>query len=592
MLSFLRWLRATIVGALNTIARLTFVVIILALLIGLISMLEGDRLPGSMVLTMDLRQSMEDSAAGSALAFSRPVTVLDAVLALNAAERDQRIKGAFFRIGTGSVSVAEAEELGAAVKRFRDAGKFVFVHSQGFNSPGLGDYLAAASADEIWMQPLSPFSTAGTGGGEIFLRGLFDKMEAEPQIVKRAEYKSAADTFMEKSMTPADREQLTALMQTIYNAAVDGIAADRNLDRQTVIASLEASPQLTEDALRAKLIDKVGFDDDAREAALEKAGPGAKAVKISEYINSVLENGSIGSGPQIAVITASGDIQDGSASGGLGASSVIAGDDMASAIRDVAKNDQVKAIILRVDSPGGSVAASDQILDALRKAQDEGKPVIVSMASVAASGGYYISAYADRIVAQPGTITGSIGVLTGKVSIGKSLGLIGVGAEEVSVGKNTLMDSAFSPYTPDQLAAVNREADSIYADFTRKVSEGRKLPLEKVQDIARGRVWSGSDAQRQGLVDTLGGFWDAAGEAKKAAGLDPDAMVSFRLYPRPKGVLATIDSLFGETSEVARAASALALLLQSDAGRALTEAARDLPRARVEMRLTGLPDNL
>jgi protease-4 len=286
---------------------------------------------------------------------------------------------------------------------------------------------------------------------------------------------------------------------------------------------------------------------------------------------------------------ASGEIQDGSASGGFGTSSVIAGDDMAGAIREATRDSQVKAIIVRVDTPGGSVAASDQILDALRKARAKGKPVVISMASVAASGGYYISAYADRIVAQPGTITGSIGVLTGKVSVGKSLALIGVGSEEVSVGKNTLIDSTLSPYTADQLAAVNREADAIYGDFTRKVSEGRKLPLAKVQEVARGRVWSGVDARQQGLVDVLGGFWTATAEAKKLAGINAGDSVSFELYPRPKGLFATLDSLLGGSSDTAAAMQGLVSLMNTGAAKALVGAADDLPRAGVELRATGLP---
>jgi protease-4 len=592
MLAFLRWLRATFLGALNLIARLAFMVIILLFVLVGIGMLMGDGLPDSMVLTLDMRSAMPDSVSSSSLSLTRPVTVLDTVLALDAAERDGRVKGAVIRLGSGSISVAEAEELGTAIKDFRKSGKFVYVHSQGFNSPGLGDYLMAASADQIWMQPLSPFMTAGTGGSEIFLRGLFDKIGAEPQIVKRAEYKSAADTFMEKSMTPADREQLTQLMKSVYGAAISGIAADRKLTEAAVIAAFEASPQLTEDAVRAKLADRTGFDDDTQAAALRRAGQGAKATKIGDYIKAVVRNGSVGRGPLIAVVKASGEIQDGSASGGFGTTSVIAGDDMAAAIREAARDAQVKAIIVRVDSPGGSVAASDQILDALRKAKARGKPVVISMASVAASGGYYISAYADHIVAQPGTITGSIGVLTGKVSIGKSLGMIGVTAEEVSVGKNTLMDSSLTPYTPEQLAAVNREADAIYGDFTRKVAQGRRLSLDKVQQIARGRVWSGADAKEQGLVDQLGGFWTATGEAKKLAKIGANTSVSFRQYPRPKGIVAAIDDLFDSSSSVAGAAQGLVTLMNTGAAKALLGAANDLPRSRVELRAIGIPDNL
>lgn len=587
----LRWLGACALGALNMLGRLVFVVIILLFLLIIVGVMSGDGLPGNIVLTLDLRGTIADSASSNPLSLSSSVTTLDTVLALDAAGRDGRVKGALIRVGSGTVSVAQAEELGTAIKRFRAKGKFVYVHSQGFNSAGLGDYLAAASADQIWMQPHSPFMTAGTGGGEIFLRGLFDKIQAEPQIVKRAEYKSYADMFMEKSMTAADREQLTVLMKSVYDAAVAGVVADRKLDQAAVVAAFEASPQIGEDAMRAKLIDRIGFDDDAQTAALARAGSGAKAVKMGQYIEAVITNGAIGSGPRVAVIMAAGDINDGSAGGSFDTASVIAGDDMAAAIREAAKDDQVKAIVVRVDSPGGSVAASDQILDALKKAHAKGKPIVISMASVAASGGYYISTYADRIVAQPGTITGSIGVVTGKVSVGKSLALIGIGSDQVGVGKNTLIDSEFTPYTPDQLAAVKREVDVIYADFTQKVAEGRKLPLAKVQEIARGRVWSGADAKQQGLVDVLGGFWSATDEAKKLAHIPADSSVSFRLYPRPKGLLAAIDGLLGGSSDTAQALGSVVTLMNTGTAKAVVGAARELPRGGVELRATGLPKN-
>src|SRR5262249_55330565 len=202
-----------------------------------------------------------------------------------------------------------------------------------------------------------------------------------------------------------------------------------------------------------------------------------------------------------------GEIREGTAkTSWLSASSGIASDDLSAAIDQATRDKNIKAIVFRVDSPGGSVTASDQILHAVRKAQAAGKPVVVSMGGVAASGGYYISLSANRIVAQPGTITGSIGVLTGKVSIDRSLALIGVGTDTVGGGRNALYNSECQPFTPEQLAALNREADMIYADFTAKVAAGRHLPLTVVQGIAKGRVWTGADAHERHLVDELGGF--------------------------------------------------------------------------------------
>jgi protease-4 len=590
-MAFLRWLKSIAFGVLNGIAKAVAFVILVLFVVIVVGLVQGDGLPSNMVLALDLRSPLVDSTNGDFAFTAAPVTVMDVVLGLDAAERDPRVKGAVLRIGSANLSIAEAEEIGAAIKKFRASGKFVIAHSQGFLASGLGDYLTASGADEIWMQPKSPFTAAGEGGSQIFLRGLLDKLNADPQIVKRADYKSAADQFMEKNMTPADREQLTRLMQSWYDSATSGAAAARHLTQPRVVAAFEASPQFTENARAAGLIDKIGYDDDAQSAALTRAGAGAKMLAMSEFVRVRNQTAQYASGPHIALIPASGEIQDGAAGGGglFGGGEVIGGDTLSKAIRAATADKDVRAIILRVDSPGGSVTASDQILAAVRKAQAAGKPVVVSMGGVAASGGYYISLSANRIVAEPGTITGSIGVLTGKVSVDRSLALAGVGTDSVGIGRNALYNSEFQPYTPDQLAALNREADAIYADFTQKVADGRKLPLAKVQGIAKGRVWSGADARAVGLVDELGGFWTAADAAKRLAGIAPGERVSFRLFPKQKGLFETIGDLFGDSSAGVRAAQGFVTLMNAPAIRTLVGAVGDLPRGGVELKANNLP---
>jgi protease-4 len=440
------------------------------------------------------------------------------------------------------------------------------------------------------MQPKSVFSAAGEGGGELFLRGLFDKIQAEPQIAKRSDYKSAADMFMEKNMTPADREQITALMQSWYDTATADAASDRKLNAKVLAAVFDKSPQFAEDVKKAGLIDRIGYDDDAQAAASGRAGGAAKFIKMSEFVRAKEEASQYNNGARIALIEGSGEIVEGTAGGGLfGGNTVMAGDDIARAVRQAAQDKSVKAILLRVDSPGGSVSASDQILDAVKKAQAKGIPVVVSMGGVAASGGYYISASADKIVAEPGTITGSIGVLTGKVSLGKSLGLLGVGTDQVGVGRNALMDSEMTPYTEEQWAALNAQADAIYADFKQKVATGRKLPLDKVQEIARGRVWSGADANSRGLVDELGGFWTATAATAKLAKIDPNERVVFKRFPRSKTFFETLNEAFGETTASARAFQGIITLLNTPAARAVIGASEDLPRGGIELRATNLP---
>lgn len=590
MLGFLRWARSILVGAVNGILKLALAIVILIGLIAAIGLMKGDGLPSNIVLTADLRGAMPDSTQPGFVFGGKPLSVVDAVLALDHAGRDSRVKGFFIRLGSASLSVPQAEELSAAVKRFRATGKFVTADAQGFLSTGLGDYLLASSANEIWMQPGSPFTAAGAGAGTIFLRGLFDKIDAVPQIVKRADYKSAADMYMEKGFTPANRVQTTALLQSWYDSATSAAAAQRKIPLAKLTADMDASPQFAADAKKAGLIDKIGFDDDARSAALTRAGKGAKPVSLARYAAITSQASSFGSGERIALITGVGDIVDGEANSGVfGGKQVIAGDDFARAIRHATENRDVKAIVLRIDSPGGSVLASDQILDAVKKAQAAGKPVVVSMGAVAASGGYYISSSANRIVAEPGTITGSIGVLTGKVSIGKTLGLIGVSADQIGVGKNALFDSAIAPYTPDQLAALNHQADVIYADFKKKVAAGRKLPLAKVDEIAKGRVWSGADAKKQGLVDTLGSFWTAVAEAKTLAKIPAKDRVVFVRYPRPHGFFDAIDALFGKSEASMKAIEGLSTLANTPLARAAIEAMGSVPRGGVELRATDLP---
>jgi len=279
----------------------------------------------------------------------------------------------------------------------------------------------------------------------------------------------------------------------------------------------------------------------------------------------------------VALVEAAGEIRDGTAHNSLlNASSGIASDDLSAAIGQAVRDKDIKAILLRVDSPGGSVTASDQILHAVEVAQKAGKPVVVSMGSVAASGGYYISLSANRIVAEPGTITGSIGVLTGKVSFGKTLGLVGAHAEDVSVGKNTLMDSGIEPFTDAQWANLNHQADVIYDDFTSKVAAGRKLPLDKVRDVAKGRVWSGADASKRGLVDALGGFWTAAAQASALSGVATGDM-TFRIYPRPTGLVGRIAEMSGGLDASLGVLGRVESLLDLPPFRAILSQASSLP---------------
>jgi protease-4 len=589
MIGFLRWTRRVAIGTLNGIAMLAFFMVLVVATLFIAGLIEGDGLPSQMVLSLDLRTSPPDSSHAPELFFERRTPpVMDTVLALDRAGRDSRVKGVFLQLG-GGLSVAQAEEIGAALIRFRATGRFVVAYAQGFLDSGLGDYLTAASADQIWMEPRSPFSAAGTGAGAIFLRGLFDKIQAVPQIVKRSDYKSAADMYMEKGYTGPDREQTTAFLQSWYNTAVKSIAAERKVSPGSVVAFLQANPQFAEDAKRAHLIDALGYDDQAKHAARQRAGR-AKLVALGDYSRATADESTIGKGPHVALIEAAGEIVDGTADHGtLGGNQVIASDDYAEAFRKATRDRSVKAILFRIDSPGGSVTASAQILEAVKEAQAAGKPVIVSMGPLAASGGYFVSCSANRIVADPATLTGSIGVLTGKVSFGKSAALLGVGAADIGVGNNALFDSAVEPFTPAQLANLNSQADVIYMDFKQKVAQGRKLTVAEVETVAKGRVWTGADAQPRGLVDELGTFWTAVGAVKTAIGVSPDMRLVFKLYPEKEGFFEELEDLLSGSSAGIRATEGLSTLMRSPGVRAVVNAVEGTPHGPVELRATNLP---
>ncbi|MGZ5927724.1 MAG: signal peptide peptidase SppA [Rhizomicrobium sp.] len=586
MTGFLHWLRSIMAAVLNGIAKFVFLLVLIFAVLLVIGLAQGDGLPSNTVLTLDLRQSVADSATSGLSLSGAPQTVMNLVFALDHASRDSRIKGVVMRLGNGALSLAQAEEISAALHRFRDHKKFVVAQATGFLTSGLGDYVAAAAADQIWVQPKSDFKVSGGGVGEIFLKGLLDKIQAVPQMAKRAEFKSAADMYMEKSMTDADKEQLTQVTKSWSDTAVAQVAVDRHMDPAKVSAAFDASPQFAEDAKAKGLVDRIGYDDDALGAALGRAGAGAKPVKITDYIKA--QNFSVDYGANLAVIEAAGEIVDGTARGDIfNTTAGIASDDLSEAIRQAARDPRIKAIVLRVDSPGGSVTASDQILDAVKKAQAKGKPVVVSMGGLGASGGYYISASADKIVAQPGTLTGSIGVLTGKVTLGKSLNMAGVELGEIASGKNTLMDSAIQPYTPEQWALLNHEADVIYDDFLHKVAAGRKLPFEQVQAAAKGRVWTGAHAKARGLVDSLGGFWTAAGMAARLGGVAPD-QIAIKIYPRRRGLVESLGNLMGRSEASLKALEGLQTLMALPGIQGVVGALAQAPRGRVELRAANL----
>lgn len=559
------WFLARIKGIFNLFASFIIFIVLLALISSVVGVFTQPKVPAEMVLTMDLRNGLPDSRPNSLFADEHAVTsVIDAVTALAAAEKDERVKGLFLRVGGGGMSSSEAQELRAALKSFKAKGKFVVAHAQAFYANSMGDYLLASIADEIWMQPVSEMNTAGVATTSMFFRGLIDKINAVPQFEQRYEYKNAANVYTEKDYTQWHREATTRLLDSVFESATASIAGDRKKTRDEVVALINGAPYLTQEAIDKKLIDKQGYDDEAKDAALAKAGNKAEVKTLSEYFELVGSPWHHPGSPTIAFIHGDGQINDGKSEGGFGGSPSIGGDTIAKAFRDATEDDDVKAILFRVNSPGGSAIASDQILDAVKKAQKAGKKVVVSMGNVAASGGYYVSLSADKIFAHETTITGSIGVLSGKIVTVGTWALLGIDVKAIGVGTNALMQSDNQPFTPEQLEKFKRGVDQIYADFTAKVAAGRKMSVEKVREIAKGRVWTGMDAKARGLVDEFGGFRAALEATKALAGIPADSEINLVSYPRRRSPFEEVAEMFGTTAEVVRVVSVFSKVLGTE----------------------------
>lgn len=573
------WFLARLKGIFNTIASFILFIVLLILVSTLIGTFSQPKIGSNLVLTMDMRDNLPDARQPNPFGDPNRVgSVIDAVAALARAETDDRVKGVLIRIG-GGVSSSTAQELRAAIKSLRAKGKFAIAWAQSFPSNAMGDYFLASAADEIWMQPVSEMNTAGVATSAMFLRGLLDKIDAKAEFTQRYEYKNAANMFTEKDFTAAHREASTRLIESVFESATAGIAGDRKKTREEVVALINAAPYLTQEAIDKKLIDKQGYDDEAKNAALAKAGEGAEVKTLSEYY-AFAGNPWEGFGrPTIALIQGDGQINEGESQSSWGGDSSMGGDTIAKAFRDATEDSDVKAILFRVNSPGGSALASDQILDAVKKAQKAGKKVIVSMGEVAASGGYYVSLSADKIFAHETTITGSIGVLSGKIVNSGSFALLGIDMKAIGVGTNALMQSSLQPFTPEQWAQFNKGVDQIYADFTQKVAVGRKMPVEKVREVAKGRVWTGADAKVRGLVDEIGGFRAALEYTKAAAGIPKDSEINLKRFPHSKSPFEEIAKMMDTSVSVVRTVALLGEVLDNTPVVKMMEAIRDDQKA-------------
>ena len=515
------------------------------------------------VLEIDLREGLTDQPPTNPLAVfgGGGLAVIDVVDALERAAADRNVKGVLIRLPETGMTPAAADELRQAIVRFRGSDKPVVAHSQGFMPIGtvVDSYMVGAAADELWMQNTATFGATGLALDQMFLGRAAERYGVDVELEQRYEYKNAVNEYLESDFTPAHREAMSAWMQSIFDTALGTAARDREIDPAAMRTAIESGPHTSQEALNLRLIDRIGQVEEAERYIKEKAGRNAELVPIGDYIATHGPRPGSG-GDVIAIVGGEGAIVTGAGGSAdpFGGGSMIYSDATAEAIYDAIDDEDVKAIVFRVSSPGGSPEASEQILAAVRAAKAAGKPVVVSMGAYAASGGYWISSEASAIIAQPSTLTGSIGVFGGKFVFADALSRFGVDMRGISVGGD--YSDAYStaePFNQAQRAELSAQMDRIYEDFVTRVATGRNIPPERVREIARGRVWTGAQARELGLVDELGGLHEAIRKAKELANIAADQSVSFRRYPQPLGFWDALSEAFGVSSQGAQALVAL-----------------------------------
>jgi protease IV len=488
------------------------------------------------VLALDLSRPVTDAPPGSLLARvrSRGPALRDTLEALEQAARDPRIHAVVARVDAPAESWAHAQELQGAITAFRASGKPALAHAQTFSEAGDATlaYLVATAFDEVHLQPTGEVGVTGVALIQPFVADLLGKLDVIAQFDHRHEYKAAKNLLTERAFTDAHREASDRIVASLSDQLLDAIAAGRQLPRERVAELIDRGPLLAAEARAHGFVDRLAYRDETVAAAKERVGTHARLVTLARYRTVVRRRSwRLGRRPTVALVHGRGMIQVGrSRRSALGP--VMGADSVAAGFQQAIRDDRVRAIVFRVDSQGGSAVASDAIWRAVGRARAAGKPVAVSMGAVAGSGGYWVSMAADRIVASAGTLTGSIGVVYGKLVTRDLQERLGVTTDEVHRGANALMRSSIQPYSDEQWDHVGALLDHVYDQFVAKAAEARGLDRAEVHRAARGRVWTGIDAAERGLVDELGGYREAFAAARDLAGIEPGAPLRLRVLPR------------------------------------------------------------
>lgn len=497
--------------------------------------------PNKIILEVNFDTALAESAPGSTLTSlmrGDQLTLRDVVDAIDKAALDDRVAGIVAKISDAAFPPAQTQELRDAVTRFRAKKKFAVAYADTFGEfgPANSAYYLASAFESIYMQPTGSVGLTGILLESFFLKGTFDKLDVQMQGGQRHEYKNAYNSFTETKFTTPHKEAMTGIATSWFNQMKSAICDARKIAPEECQTLTNGAPYHSAEAVKAKLVDALIYRDEVYDKVTAKAGKDAELLYLERYLERVGRPHE--SGEKIALVFAVGEVVRGESSvDPLEASENMGSESVAAAIRTAVDDKDVKAIVLRIDSPGGSYIGSDTIWREVVRAKKLKKPLIASMGNVAGSGGYYIAMAAEKIVAQPGTLTGSIGIYGGKMMTRNLWAKLGITWDEVHVGENAAMWTGVKDFTPEQKAKFDQWLDAAYDDFTNKVAEGRKLTKEKVLEIAKGRIWTGQDAKGLGLVDELGGYETALRLAKQSAGIPVGDNVRLEVYPRAKGLL-------------------------------------------------------
>jgi protease IV len=486
----------------------------------------GRHVPYNSVLQIELNGEIaEQPPSGDASLVAGDVMVLHRVTdGIDAARNDSRIAGLIVKIEDLDSGWAKLEEIHDHLLAFRKSGKTsICFLTDDYNENA--EYYVASACDSVWMIPSGTLGVAGMMTESTFVRGALDKLKVKPNYAKIGDYKTAVNVYTEKKYTGAQREMDASLLQSTMEQYVAGAAAARKLTPEKFASLLQGGPYASDDAVDAKLVDKTAYWDDIEDLFDDKLKDWTP-IELDDYVKTLGNSGSA----TIAVVHATGEIQAGNSDWSPISGFVMGADDVVSDLRDAAEDESVRAIVFRVDSPGGSVTASDEIRRELENARDA-KPVVVSMSDEAGSGGYWISLPATKIVADAATLTGSIGVFMGKFNLSGLYDLAGLSTDHLATSDNATLMWEQQDFTPAQLKAIGEMLDDTYSAFTDDVADRRHLAADAVEKIAQGRVWTGAQAQKLGLVDEVGGFDRALALAKQLAKIDAKTSVRIERLP-------------------------------------------------------------